>query len=505
MVVHLTNRKRALLYRRISPRPEQDFGNTSLEKQLEDMMKYCQRNNIEVVDVYTDNLKSGKSFEGRDEFKEMYHRALKTEEEIDYVIVLKQDRLSRDTLDTLFIMKRLNEAGVNLISIADNINTNDRNAEILVHVMSLVAQLERDFINYRTRSGMEKKAEDGFFLGGQVFGYKSFNKKLRVLPREARVVKYIFEKYAVDMWGYKKIASSLNMQGIKTKNKKDWTINAVKTVLENQIYIGSTKWRGEYTKGNHTPIIEKSLWEKTQEVMQTRSYTPVKIHSGSYPLSGLIKCPRCGSSMVQGNCSQKYKYYQCSKNKNSGRVACTSNLINKEYAEDYVLRDFLNHLQNEILPLLLHDITKANLDYELKPLEEEIRYLNKEIEELQKGIETTLDLFDDNSVNIDPDLLKNRLVTKQNAINEKKSIVKELTKQVEFKRSNSFMEIIRYSIENFKDFYSTLADEEKKKFFHSVIRQIHINQGEKPKDRLITDIEYFFDLDDISNLVNTKK
>lgn len=474
--------ERALLYRRISPRPEEDFGNTSLEKQLEEMIKYCQRNNIEVVDVYTDEFKSGKSFEGRDEFKEMFHRALTKEEKIDYVIVLKQDRLSREPLDTLYIMKRLNEANVNLISIADNINTNDSNAEILVHIMSLVAQLERKFINYRTSLGMEKKAEDGHFLGGLIFGYETFNKELIIIPEEAKIVKYIFDKYAIDKWGYKKIAANLNIQGVRTKKDKDWTINAIKTILQNQIYIGNIKWRGEYNKGQHTPIIEQSLWDKTREVMQARSYLPEKIHPGSYPLSGLLKCPKCGSSMVQGNSSSTNKYYQCSKNKNSGKAACSSNLVNKEYAEEYVLENLLNRLQVECLPLLLHDTTKTNLDFELKPLEEEIRCINKELLKLQKEMETTLDLLYDDSLNLDPDLLKQRLIAKQDVINEKKSILTELNKQLEFKHSHSFMDIIKYSINNFKDLYNTLNDNEKKTFYHSLISEITVGKGSKPKD-----------------------
>ncbi|MDX8362904.1 recombinase family protein [Cytobacillus sp. IB215316] len=159
MEKHLMSGKRGLAYRRRSPRPEEDYGNTSLEKQEDEIVKFCERNNIELVDIYTDDLKSGKSFEGRDAFKEIYHRVLSKEEDIDYIIVLKQDRLSRDTIDTLYIMKRLNEADVHLISIADNLNTEDPKAEILVHVMSLVAQLEREFISYRTASRMEKKAE----------------------------------------------------------------------------------------------------------------------------------------------------------------------------------------------------------------------------------------------------------------------------------------------------------------------------------------------------------
>lgn len=491
--------KRALGYKRRSPRPEKDLENTSLEKQEDEIIKYCERNNIELVDIYEDDLKSGASFDGRDGFKEMYNRALKKDEAIDYIIVYKQDRLSRDTLDTLYIMKRLNSLDKHLICIADSINTEDPKAEILVHIMSLVAQLEREFISFRTSSGMEKKAEKGEFLGGKVFGYKAKNKELLILPDEARVVKYIFEKYALEKWGYKKIAANLNFQGIRTKNGNEWTINAIKTVLQNQQYIGNTKWRGKYSKGQHTPIIEKSLWDETMKVMQQRSYTPEKIHPGSYPLSGLLKCPQCGSSMVQGNSSQKYKYYQCNKNKNSGSSACSSNLINKEYAEEYVLEDFLHRLKANVSPTVIYSVTQSILEYELSPLENESRNLKKQIEKLEKEMLNIIDLSSDEALNLDTQMLKSHLASKQEAINIKKMTLADITKQIGLKQNESIKDIIEFSIRNFKDFYHTLSDDEKKRFFHTVINEIHVTHGNTTKDRCIKDVIYHFDLEILNN------
>ncbi|WP_223155108.1 recombinase family protein [Alkalibacillus aidingensis] len=425
--------KRAVGYTRRSPRKQ--LEDTSIEKQTEEIIKYCERNGIELVEIYTDDLKSAKSFDGRDAFKEMYNRTISKKENIDYIIVLKQDRISRDTLDTLYIMKRLNSLDKHLISIADNINTEDPKAEILVHIMSLVAQLEREFIAFRTNSGMEKKAEDGYFLGGKVFGYKTKDKELIIDPDEAKIVKYIFEKYAFNKWGYKKIASKLNIQGVQTKYNNEWTINSVKTILQNQIYIGNTKWREEYKKGQHSPIIEMSLWNKVKEVMQSRTYTPKKVHPGSYPLSGLLKCPQCGSSMVQGNSSQKYKYYQCSKNKNSGKKACSSNLIKKEYAEEFVQDKLITFLNEKNLSPIIYDVTKSNLSYELEPLEKEANNIKGKIQKHEEKLLTTIDLMSDTTLNLGGDLLKEKIVTHQEDINREKSKLESISKQLELKQS----------------------------------------------------------------------
>ncbi|WHF46879.1 recombinase family protein [Bacillus licheniformis] len=191
--------------------------------------------------------------------------------------------MSRDNLESLYIYKRLTQAGINLICIADNIDTRDPRAKILYQIMSLVAELERDMIIFRTNSGMEKRASEGHFNGGVIYGYASKNKKLKIVPEEAKVINYIFEKYAINQWGYRKIASHLNTLGITTKKNNLWSITAVKTILSNPIYIGKVKWRNELRDGKHAPIIDIELWEKTQQVMDLNSYVQEKLHPGSFP------------------------------------------------------------------------------------------------------------------------------------------------------------------------------------------------------------------------------
>lgn len=490
----LTRRLRAYAYARRSPNPDMD--STSIEKQIEEIEKYCLQNDIELVDIFVDDLKSGKSFEGRDNFKEMYNSILRSDD-IDYIIVLKQDRISRDPLDTLYILKRLNSRDKHLISITDNVNTEDPSAKILVHILSLVAELEREFINLRTSPGMEKRAEEGRFLGGQVYGYKLINKELEIIPEEAKVVKYIFEKYTENMWGYKKIASNLNLQGIKTKKGNYWTTTAIKTILENKIYIGMTKWKGNYHKGVHTPIIEPSLWEETQGMLKARSYKQKKVHPGLYPLSGLIKCPECGSVMVQGNSSQKYKYYQCSKNKNSGRVACSSNLVKKEHAEEKVLDEVFQYLDSFNLTPAIENATNDSLAFELQPLEREARYLNNKIKRIKEDMSNVIDLMNDERYSIDKELLMDKLMLHQENLNEKNNDLKELNKQIEFKNSRTSRELINYCTQNFEEFYFAIPDEERKLFLHRIIKEVHVTKGEKPKDRTIKNVVFKFNNEDI--------
>src|SRR5699024_4735802 len=175
----------------------------SIEKQKEEIEKYCKNNQLTLVHIYDEGAYSAENIRDRKEFKQMYQHVYDKDENIDYVVVFKSDRISRDNLDALYIYKRITEADKNLICIADNIDTRDKNAKLLYQFMSLVAELERDMIKLRTSSGMEKNADKGNFNGGKVYGYNVENKELKLNPHEAKTIKYIFEKYAIDKWGYR--------------------------------------------------------------------------------------------------------------------------------------------------------------------------------------------------------------------------------------------------------------------------------------------------------------
>lgn len=475
-------------------------NNTSIEKQIEIIKEYCKLHGYEIAVIYIEEA-SAKDIEGREQFKKMYKRFMESED-IEYIIVYKLDRLFRNFLDSIYFWDQLKKANKHFISVQDNINTKDKNSKIMFLINSLQAEVERENIVLRTTSGMEKKAANGYFNGGRVFGYESVSKRLRIVPEEALVVEYIFNKYAYDHWGYKKIASNLNLQGFKTKNNKDWSINAVKTILENKIYIGYVKWRGEYTKGQHEPIISEDLWNKAQELKAKKSYIPTKIHPGTFPLSGLLKCPQCGSPMVQGNSSEKYKYYQCNKNKNSGRKACSSNLIIKEYAEEAVLNDLITHLKKLNLSSVLSNIIKSNLGNNLKSLEDEVKSLKKSLKSIREKIKKTVNLYlgdGNNSSKINErtfSLLIQDLEAEEEAtLSKLDRLNMEINLQNNFNIDNS----VDYVTNHFKDFLSIISDEEKKLLFHSIIKEVHVTKGSRPKERKIKEVIYHFTEDEIND------
>ncbi|KZB92461.1 hypothetical protein A2U94_05450 [Bacillus sp. VT 712] len=491
--------KKAIVYVRIST--EKQLSNTSIEQQILAIKEFCQENGITIVTIYIEEG-SAKSIEGRPEFIKMYNQFIGNED-VNCLIVYKLDRAFRNFLDSIFFWNKLGDVNKHFISIADNINTQNPDSKTSYYINAYLAEKERDNILLRTSNGMKAKAEKGYFNGGVVFGYESVSKKLRIVPSEAAVVEYIFKRYSYDAWGYKKIASELNLQGIKTKHNKEWTITAVKTILENRIYIGEIKWSNEYRKGKHKSIISQELWDKAQELRKEKSYTPEKIHPGSYPLSGLIKCPQCGSPMVQGNSSQKYKYYQCNRNKSSGKSACSSNLVSKEYAEEYVFNQILSVFNGMELSSILFQLTITNLDSVLVSLDDEIRALNKSLKLADKRITDLYNLTHSKDPNkkISEEtfiLLTNEIELEKVNTNQK---LLDLEERVAVKNSLNLERNIDFTINNFTLFYDIISNNDKKALFHSIIKEVHVTLGTSPKGRKIKEIIYKFNEEDIKNSV----
>ncbi|MGM2834362.1 recombinase family protein, partial [Bacillus cereus group sp. Bce025] len=210
--------------------------------------------------------------------------------------------------------------------------------------------------------------------------------KLIINEEEAFIVRKVFGLY-VQGNGYKSIANRLNKGGYKTKKNKAFSINGIKTILCNPLYAGfirynvrrdwSEKRRNNINpnpvivKGQHEPIISDDIWEQTKSIMKSRTGKPNRIHSGEFPLTGILRCPVCGSGMVLGRTTNRNKdgskrvleYYVCGAWKNKGTAVCNSNGVRTQYADEYVLQKIADLASNEVLVKQIVDrINQKNED-----------------------------------------------------------------------------------------------------------------------------------------------
>lgn len=174
----------------------------SLEGQYKEIERYCEYMNIEIVSVYSDEGKSGKTIEGRVEFQRMM-KDIVEKEEVDYVIVWKLSRFGRNAKDTLDSLELLQKHGVDLCTVVERIDSGDKMGKFMLTMLSALAEMERENIIEQTNNGKKYNALDGNWNGGAApYGYKLVDKKLVVVPEEAEVVKKIFDWYVSTDLGY---------------------------------------------------------------------------------------------------------------------------------------------------------------------------------------------------------------------------------------------------------------------------------------------------------------
>ena len=186
----MNNKTKAVLYARVSTE-EQATEGYSINAQKELLYEYANKNNIEIIEEYIDEGKSGKSIEGRPEMKRLLRDA--KDENFNAVIIYKLDRLSRKTKDALEIAEKLDFHNVQIISYSENIDTTTPGGKMFFTILSSVAEMERSTIIDRAKMGMVQRAKEGYYNGGRVLGYDSINKHLVINEEEAHILRLIFD------------------------------------------------------------------------------------------------------------------------------------------------------------------------------------------------------------------------------------------------------------------------------------------------------------------------
>jgi site-specific DNA recombinase len=494
------------IYTRVSTNEQRENGH-SLEAQEKILKEYAKRKNLKIYDIYTDGGESGRNFE-RPALKRLI-QDLK-DKKLDTILVHKVDRLSRNNKDVLNLIDDIltpNNQRV-LVSSGD-IDSSTTNGYMFISLLGTFARYERETIIDRVKIGMQKRAEEGKYNGGKMLGYDSVEGQLIINPVEAKIVKQIFE-FRSKYWGYKKIANFLNDRGEKTKNNNNFSIESIKTILNNQRYVGINFWgkHKDWTllrrKGKSEPIknkatyeaiIDKQLWDKVQKINyeQKRSYSSNRNFNGNFFLSGVLKCPMCGASMVMHK-TKNYKgdgyhlYYMCQQYHTKGRNVCKTNLVKKEWIEEKVLIIINSLVLNQKLIDKVIMELKQNDFINVGEFIKNIEILKLELESLKQRQEEIDNEFKIGNLNISN---YNRLIASINKdIDEREKRIRKLNQEVD---KNSLMkkinnEFIYEVFKNFKKAFVVATDEDKKMLVRSLIKEIHVTEDRKD----IKDITFWF-------------
>lgn len=230
-----------MLYPRVST--EMQVDGYSLDGQKHSLKRFADREEMEIVNIYEDAGKSGKSIEGRPAFKQMLFD-IENGLEIDYILVYKLSRFGRNAADILNSLEHVQAFGVNLICLEEGIDSSQTSGKLLISVLSAVAEIERENIIEQTMNGRKEKARQGGWNGGFApYGYFLKDKQLFIQEDEAMDIRIIFDKYLNENMGFVKIAKYLNLQGIKKVQRKNgtlslWGTHLVKMIIDNPVYCG---------------------------------------------------------------------------------------------------------------------------------------------------------------------------------------------------------------------------------------------------------------------------
>ncbi len=279
--------KRVAAYARVSEESKRLVH--SLEAQVSYYRDYINKNPDWVfAGIYADSGITGTLTDKRDEFKRMIRDC--EDGKIDIILVKSISRFARNTVDLLSTVRHLKELGVEVRFEKENINSMTADGELMLSVLASFAQEESCSISENVKWSTKKRFEQGIPNGRvRVYGYIWQDDVLVVVPGEAEIVRRIFNEYLTGK-SPRKIARSLNGDGITTRAGCKWSDFSIRTILKNITYTGNlllqksftdnpiTKRRkinrGElpryFVENTHEPIISKETFDCAQEEIARR-------------------------------------------------------------------------------------------------------------------------------------------------------------------------------------------------------------------------------------------
>ncbi|MBR1810026.1 MAG: recombinase family protein [Clostridia bacterium] len=377
-------RRKTAGYARVSTDSEEQ--KTSYEAQVSYYTNYIQsRSDWEFVGVYTDEGITAVNTKHRNGFKEMVEDALAGK--IDLIITKSVSRFARNTVDSLVTIRKLKEYGVEVYFEKENIYTFDGKGELLLTIMSSLAQEESRSISENVTWGQRKRFADGkvslpykHFLGYA----KGENGIPVIVPEEAETVRKIYRLFISGQTTCG-IAKILTTEGVPTPSgKSKWQTSTVQSILTNEKYMGAALLQkrftvdfltkkmkineGEvpqyYVKHSHEAIISPEDFEIVQAEMVRRKGIG-RSYSGGSIFGSKIVCGDCGCfyGAKVWNSNSKYRkiIWQC-----NNKFKTESKCMTPHVTEDKIKSGFIEAMNRlltdkarllEDCEIILHTLT----------------------------------------------------------------------------------------------------------------------------------------------------
>ncbi|MBR1383862.1 MAG: recombinase family protein [Ruminococcus sp.] len=355
-----TAKRKVAAYARVSTDHEEQ--QTSYEAQVDYYTNYIKNNpDWEFVSVYADAGITGCNTAKREAFRTMVADALAGK--IGLIITKSVSRFARNTVDSLQTIRTLKEHGVEVFFEKENIWTFDSRGELLISLMSSIAQEEARSISENCTWGQRKRFQDGKVTVPfkRFLGYdRGEDGNLVINEEQAVTIRRIYALFLQGKTPYT-IAKQLTAEGIPTPGgKTKWGKAVIESILTNEKYKGDAllqkvfttdfltkkkrKNEGQvpqyYVADNHPAIIEPEIFDQVQQLMAIRKDNPH--HSGSVSIfSGKIICGECGGfyGSKVWHSTDKYRrvIWRCNRKYDSGQKCSTPHVNETLIVEKFMI------------------------------------------------------------------------------------------------------------------------------------------------------------------------
>jgi len=411
--LHTSLKKRRVCgYARVSTDSDEQFS--SYEAQINYYTNYIKsHDDWEFIGVYTDEGITGTSMKNREGFKSMINDSL--EGKIDLIVTKSISRFARNTVDTLVTIRKLKEHGVECFFEKENIYTFDSKGELLITIMSSLAQEESRSISENVTWGHRKAFSDGkvhvaysTFLGFE----KGEGGKLKVNEEEAKTVRLIYRMF-LDGHTAKNICDHLESRGILSPGKKEkWPPSTIHNILRNEKYKGDALLQKTYTvdflshkvkknygevqqyyvENSHEAIIDEREWDMVQLELARRERIG-KAYSAKSLFSSKLVCGECGGiygpKVWHSNDPHRKVVWHCNQ-KFRRKHPCKTATLSEKDIKDAFIAAYNKYMVNESKTLLDLKLSYETL-FTTSEFDEEIDKLSLELETLSNMVRKMID------------------------------------------------------------------------------------------------------------------
>ena len=362
-------KRRVAAYARVSTDHEEQQN--SYDAQIKYYTDYIQgRQDWDFVGMFSDEGITGTSIKKRDGFNDMVKTAL--EGKVDLIITKSVSRFARNTVDSLSTIRKLKDHGVEVYFEKENIWTFDSKGELLITIMSSLAQEESRSISENTLWGIRRSFQNGneYVPFKHFLGYdRGENGGLVVNEEEAKIVRFIYNRF-LNGGTYNGIAAELTQMGVKTPyGNEKWIGPTVRNILTNEKYKGDALLQKKYTSDYltkkmfinhgevpqyyvpecHEAIIEPQIFDLIQaEVLRRNGMSGRR--SNTHIFSTKIQCADCGAwfgpVVYHSNTPKRRIVWRCSDKYNKAHEKCHTPALDIEAIKDAFVRSLNEKLEH---------------------------------------------------------------------------------------------------------------------------------------------------------------